>query len=87
MNKLWTAKEKLAKRFRNSQRKQQKSKSFMYCFDGMVSSVEITYSEKSGRHPHIHMLVCTDEEIPVEYSQKLGTYSNRQLQKEWYTIT
>jgi len=87
MDKLWIAKEKLAQRFRNSKRTAHKSKSFMYNFDGIVSSVEVTYSQKSGRHPHIHMLVCTDKEIPIEYSQKLGTYSNRELQKEWYKIT
>jgi len=87
MDKLWKAKEKLAQRFKNSKRETHKSKSFMYSFDGMVSSVEITYSHKSGRHPHIHMLVCTDKKIPTEYSQKMGTESNRDLQKEWYKIT
>jgi len=87
MNKLWIAKEKLAQKFRNSKRDTHKSKSFMYNFDGIVSSVEVTYSTKSGRHPHIHMLVCTDKEIPIEYSQKLEAYSNRELQKEWYKIT
>ena len=87
MNKLWTAKEKLAQKFRNSKRDTHKSKSFMYNFDGIVSSVEVTHNPKSGRHPHIHMLVCTDKEISIEYSQKLGAYSNRELQKEWYKIT
>lgn len=87
MDKLWRAKEKLAQRFRNSQRDNHKKKSFMYNFDGIVSSVEVTYSEKSGWHPHIHMLVCTDREIPIEWSGKLTTYSNRELQKEWYKIT
>lgn len=33
------------------------------------------------------MLVCSDKDIPVEYSQKLEAYSNRELQKEWYGIT
>lgn len=33
------------------------------------------------------MLVCTDREIPIEYSEKLDTLSNRDLQKEWYSIT
>lgn len=87
MDKLWKAKEKLAQNFKNSKRNTHKSKSFMNNFDGMVSSVEVTYSPKSWWHPHIHMLVCTDKEIPIEYSQKLGTESNRQLQKEWYDIT
>jgi plasmid rolling circle replication initiator protein Rep len=87
MNKLWTAKEKLAQKFRNSKRDTHKSKSFMYNFDGIVSSVEVTYNAKSGRHPHIHMLVCTDREIPTEYSEVLGTQSNRELQKEWHSVT
>ena len=87
MDKLWTAKEKLAQKFRNSKRNTHKSKSFMYNFDGIVSSVEVTHNAKGGRHPHIHMLVCTDREIPIEYSEVLGTQSNRELQKEWYKIT
>ncbi len=87
MDKLWKAKEKLAYKFKNSKRETQKTKSFIYNFDGIVSSIEITYSEKSGRHPHIHMLVCTDKKIITEYSQKLGTYSNRELQRERYNIT
>ncbi|EKD25075.1 MAG: Replication protein [uncultured bacterium (gcode 4)] len=87
MDKLWRAKEKLAQRFRNSKRANHKTKSFMNNFDGIVSSVEITYSQKSWWHPHIHMLVCTDKNIHIEYSQKLTTYSNRELQKEWYQIT
>ncbi len=87
MDKLWKAKEKLAQRFRNSKRDNHKAKSFMHNFDGIVSSVEVTYSQKSGRHPHIHMLVCTDKEIPIEWSKKLTAHSNRELQKEWYQIT
>jgi plasmid rolling circle replication initiator protein Rep len=87
MDKLWKAKEKLAQRFRNSKRVNHKTKSFMNNFDGIVSSVEVTYSQKGGRHPHIHMLVCTDKEIPIEWSKKLTAHSNRELQKEWYQIT
>jgi len=47
INKLWKAKEKLAQRFKNSQREAHKSKSFMHNFDGIVSSVEVTYSKKN----------------------------------------
>ena len=59
----------------------------MYNFDEIVSSVEVTHNAKGGRHPHIHMLVCTYKEIPIEYSEVLGTQSNRELQKEWHKIT
>lgn len=86
MNKLQQARQKLAQRFRNSKRKEHKDKSFMHNFDGMVSSIEITYG-KSGRHPHIHMLVCGEKNIEVEYSKALGTLSHRLLQKEWYKLT
>ena len=33
------------------------------------------------------MLVCTDKEIPIEWSEKLSTFSNRELQKERHQIT
>lgn len=87
MDKLWKAKEKLSKSFRNSKRESQKTKSFIHNFDWIVSSVEITYSEKNGWHPHIHMLVCTNKEIPIEYSSVMGACSNRELQKERYKFT
>lgn len=86
MEKLWHSKEKLAQSFRNSKRQNHKKKSFMHNFVGMVSSVEITYG-KNGWHPHIHMLVCSDKEIPTEYSKVLTAQSNRDLQREWYNIT
>jgi hypothetical protein len=47
MDKLWKAKEKLAQRFRNSKRAKHKTKSFMNNFDGIVSSVEVTYNQKN----------------------------------------
>lgn len=70
MNKLQNARDKLAQRFRNSKRAVHKNKSFMHNFDGMVSSIEVTHG-KSGWHPHIHMLVCGEREVEVEYSKVL----------------
>jgi hypothetical protein len=32
----------------------------------MVISVEIAHKGKNGRHPHINILACSDEEIPIE---------------------
>jgi plasmid rolling circle replication initiator protein Rep len=86
MDKLQKAKQKLAQRFRNSKRETHKSKSFMHNFEGMVSSIEITYG-KSGWHPHIHMLVCGEKDIETEYSTVLWTPSNRMLQRERYNLT
>ncbi len=86
MSKLRTSKEILAQRFRNSKRTTHKTKSFMHNFQGMISSIEVTYG-KNWRHPHIHMLVCGDIEVPTEYSKAFGTTSNRQLSKERYKIT
>gem|GEM_PF-1322898 len=86
MEKLQDARQKLAQKFRNSKRKTHKKKSFMNNFDGMASSIEVTYG-KSGWHPHIHMLVCGDKNIEVEYSKALGTLSHRLLQRERYDLT
>jgi hypothetical protein len=52
----------------------------------MVSSIEVTHW-KNWRHPHIHALVCTDNDIDIEYFQKLGAKSNRKLINERYKIT
>lgn len=86
VDKLWTAKSKLAQRIRNSKRQAHRWKSFMHNFQWMVCSIEVTHG-KNGRHPHIHMLVCGDNDVSIEYAPKLGTTSNRELQKERYTIT
>ena len=56
-------------------------------FDGIISSIEVTWSEKNGRHPHIHMLACSDYELPIEYLEKGQCYWNKDLQKERYRIT
>lgn len=85
LEKLCRAKEKMAKSYRNSKRDSQKTKSFMHHFDGIVTSIEVTYSEKSGWHPHIHMLACTDDKLKIEKLE----YSrwNKELQSEWLKIT
>ncbi len=87
MDKLFLAREKMAQRVRNSKRTIHKDKSFFYQFDGMVSSVEVTYTEKSWRHPHIHMLVCSDHSVQIEMSKFLKTKANRDLQRERFDIT
>lgn len=80
-------KETLTQRVRNSKRENQSKQSFFSQFDGIVSSIEVTYNQKSWRHPHIHILACSDNNIQIEYSPRLRTKSNRKLQKERYSIT
>ena len=72
LSKLTTAKDKLARNYRNSKRTNQKTKSFFEQFDGMVSSIEVT-KNKNGRHPHLNLLVCTDNEIQIDKNR----YSSR----------
>jgi len=87
IDKLFLARKKMSQRIRNSKRTTHKDKSFFHKFDWMISSVEVTYSEKSWRHPHMHMLVCSDTPVNVEWSNFFKTKSNRNLQKERYDIT
>lgn len=86
LNKLCTAKEKLAKRYRNWKRDSQKTKSFMNNFDWIVSSIEVTYNERNWWHPHIHMLVCWDNNIGIQQLE-YWQWWNKELQKEWHNIT
>lgn len=87
LDKLMKCKKTLTQRVRNSKRTNQNKQSFFSQFDGSVSSIEVTYSQKSWRHPHIHILACSDNDILIEYSPRLWTESNGQLQKERYSIT
>lgn len=87
MDKLCEAKTKLGKRYRNWKRTTQKKKSFFNNFDGMVSSIEVTYSDTNWRHPHIHLLACSECELPIEYLKKWQCNWNKELQKEWLDIT
>ena len=89
LNKLCSAKEKLWKRYRNWKRTSQKTKSFMNYFDWIISSIEVTYNERNWWHPHIHILACSDYELPivVEYPWWKETHLNKELQKEWYDVT
>lgn len=86
MDKLFLCRKRLSQHIRNSKRENQTKKSFFSQFSWMVASVEVTHG-KSWRHPHMHVLVCSDYEIPVEYSKALWTLSNRSLQKEWFELT
>jgi hypothetical protein len=91
LSKLTQSKDKLARNYRNSKRSNQRTKSFFSQFDGMVSSIEVT-KNKNGRHPHLNLLVCTDNEIQIDknrYSSIGGKWSNtnEQILKEWKKIT
>lgn len=52
---------------------------------GGVYSYELTYSEKTGWHPHIHMVVLQDKTNPIIFNQYQAKQS--QLSKEWLAIT
>lgn len=91
LSKLTTAKDKLARNYRNGKRKTHKAKSFFTQFDGMVSSIEVT-KNKNGRHPHINLLVCSDNEVQIDHNKyrSVGgkdSNTNEQIIKEWKKIT
>lgn len=87
MEKLLTSKEKLARNYRNSKRDVQKNKSFFNSFDGMVISIEVAHKWKNGWHPHINILACSNEEVPIKQGMHIRGDVNEQLQKEWLQIT
>lgn len=87
LEKLMKAKDKLARNFRNSKRPNQKNKSFFHYFDWMVISIEVTYSEKSWRHPHINILACSDYDIPIETWKYRRWTTNEKLKQERLDIT
>lgn len=86
MDRLMLYKERLARAYRNSKRPWHKTKSFFNQFDGMVISIEIAHKGWSGRHPHINILACSDNTIPIEskYSRWL---TNPDLLQERKTMT
>lgn len=86
MDRLMLYKDKLARAYRNSKRDNQKSKSFFAQFDGMVMSIEIAHKWKNGWHPHINILACSDNNIPIENKFMRGN-TNQQLLDEWKDIT
>ncbi len=89
MDKLCTAKGKVAKRYRNWKRPEQKTKSFMNNFDWLICSIEVTQSEKGWWHPHIHILACSDKKLPTKVIYLFGKRIelNEDLQNEWHEIT
>ncbi len=92
MDRLMLHKDKLARTYRNSKRNKQRQKSFFSQFDGMVISIEIAHSGKNGRHPHINILACSDNDIHIDegkYQTCNGKPSrtNEQLKAEWKQIT
>jgi len=89
--KLTKSKNKLARNYRNSKRLAVKNKSFFSQFYGMVSSIEVT-KNKNGRHPHLNLLVCTDNNVQIDknkYKSVGGKWSNtnEQILTEWKNIT
>lgn len=91
LSKLTTAKDKLARNYRNGKRKTHKTKSFFTQFDGMVSSIEVT-KNKNGWHPHLNLLVCTDNEIQIDHNRYSspsgkGSNTNEQIRSEWKKLT
>lgn len=86
MGRLMLYKSKLARTYRNSKRNNQKSKSFFTQFDGMVISIEIAHKGQNGWHPHINILACCDNNIPIETKFIKGS-TNQQLLDERKKIT
>ena len=86
MARLQKYKTRLSKAYRNSQRKEQKTKSFFSQFDGMVISIEIAHKWNSWRHPHINILACSDKDIPIESIYQRWT-TNSELLEEWKKLT
>ena len=87
LDKMMHYKKIITQSVRNSKRENHHKTNFFCKFFGFASSIEITHSKKSGRHPHIHLLACTDEDIHIEFSKYLQTLSNKELQKSRYDIT
>lgn len=52
----------------------------------MVVSIEIAHRGKNGWHPHINILACSDNEIPIEKTYTRGT-TNPGLLNEWKLLT
>lgn len=87
IDRLMKLKKKLSQDVRNCNRKEQKKSNFFNQFSWMIASLEVTYWKKNWRHPHLHVLVCSDHHIDTEYSKALTTVSNRELQRERYNLT
>jgi hypothetical protein len=87
LNKLMQWKSHLTRNFRNSKRKTQRNKSFFHYFDGMVISIEVSHKWSNGQHPHINILACSDDEIPIEKGKYYRWNTNEQLKQERLHIT
>lgn len=91
LNKLMNGKAQLARNYRNGKRTKDRQGSFFSQFDGIVSSIEIT-KNRNGRHPHLNLLVCTDNEVQIEKNRYRsvggkGSNTNEKLRNEWLGIT
>ena len=52
---------------------------------GAVYSYEFSYSEAHGWHPHIHMVILTSKNNPIDFDDR--NPKNSQLSKDWLNIT
>lgn len=89
LNRLFSYRDTIARRMRNSKRPEQRSKSFFHYFDGVAISTEITCDmTKNGRHPHLHILACSDYDIPIDKNKYYGCKStNDDLYNEQKNLT
>ena len=85
----------IARKMRNGKREEQKKKSFFNYFSGMAISIEITCDmEKNGWHPHMHILACSDYNLPIESGKHHGCgrtndklyYERRDITKDSHQI-
>lgn len=86
MDRLMLYKERLARAYRNSKREWQKTKSFFHQFDGMIISIEISHKWPNGRHPHINILACSDQDISIE-KRHIRWQTNPDLLNQWRSMT
>lgn len=88
LNRIFKLRDRIAQSMKNGKRKEQKTKSFFSQFDGMAIATEITYGEKNGRHPHFHILACSNTDLPIDYGKHYGCKStNDELYYERKKIT
>lgn len=89
LDRIFKLRDRIAQSMKNGKRQEQKTKSFFSVFDGMAIATEITCDmNKNGRHPHFHILACSDTDLPIDYGKYYGCKStNDDLYYERKKIT
>lgn len=90
MEKLLRHRQKLSKRAANSRRESQKTKSVFGRFIGMISVVEVTWTDSAWRHPHINLFGYMEDELEIieRKNRRWQTrYVNQEMETEWEEIT